>query len=308
MGLYYYFYNTQTPKKKGNLCKNLAIMKQFVLYAFCLLILVGCANSDKNAKQGDAKATEATEGKAINTLVEGTMTKNGLQLIPVQSPAFDDAKLILRSPRGRLPGGKTKFQFGVSNYELGNQTPGAKDKMCANSAKGQHIHFLLNNEPYKALYEPDYMTNLAEGHHVVLGFLSRSYHESIKTPDAHVLTEFTAGKPSQASTFDAKAPHLFYSRPKGEYIGKANIEQVMLDFYLTNTSLSAKGNKVKATINGTEFMISNWQPYFIKGLPEGETTIKLALVDNKGSLIPGPFNEVTRTIKLFAEEPLIEKN
>jgi hypothetical protein len=36
-------------------------------------------------------------------------------------------------------------------------------------------------------------------------------------------------------------------------------------------------------------------PYQMEGLPAGENTIKLELVDSSGSLIPGAFNSVTRT-------------
>ena len=37
-------------------------------------------------------------------------------------------------------------------------------------------------------------------------------------------------------------------------------------------------------------------PYLIKGLPIGEVIIKLELLDNKGSMIPGAFNQVTRSV------------
>ena len=96
---------------------------------------------------------------------------------------------------------------------------------------------------------------------------------------------------------DLTAPHLFYSRPKGTYKG-ADTQKVMLDFYLLNTSISADGNKVRATINGTEFMIDEWAPHYIEGLPMGEATIKLELLDAEGNPIPGPFNSVERTVTL----------
>ena len=105
------------------------------------------------------------------------------------------------------------------------------------------------------------------------------------------------GRPAESPDFDLSAPHMFYSRPKGEYVGK-DTEQVMLDFYLVNTTLSPTGNKVRATINGTEFMLDRWLPYIIQGLPMGENTIQLELVDNSGNVLPGPYNSVTRTFTL----------
>ena len=141
------------------------------------------------------------------------------------------------------------------------------------------------------------MTNtLDEGNYVVLAFLSRSYHESVKSPDAYYVENLTVGdvEPDEA---DLSAEHLFYSRPKGTYTGE-DAEKVMLDFYLVNTTISADGNKVRATINGEEFLITEWAPYYIEGLPMGEATIKLELLDADGNLIEGPFNSVERNVTL----------
>lgn len=93
---------------------------------------------------------------------------------------------------------------------------------------------------------------------------------------------------------------MFYSRPKGEYVGPQETGKVMLDFYLVNTDLSPEGNKVRATINGSEFMLDRWLPYIIEGLPMGESTIKLELLGKDGNLLPGPYNSVERTITLKA--------
>jgi hypothetical protein len=90
---------------------------------------------------------------------------------------------------------------------------------------------------------------------------------------------------------------MFYSRPKGAYTG-ADIQKVMLDFYLVNTELSEAGYKVKATINGTEFLLDKWVPYAMEGLPEGNLTIELALLDPSGAVVPSPFNPVSRTVTL----------
>ena len=139
---------------------------------------------------------------------------------------------------------------------------------------------------------------MEDGHHVILSFLSRSFHESLKHQTAYDLRVITVGNTTAEQNFDATAQHMFYSRPKGEYKGPEETQKVMLDFYLVNTTLSPEGNKVRATINGTEFMLDTWLPYIIEGLPMGETTIKLELVDNSGNVIEGPFNTVERKITL----------
>ena len=244
-----------------------------------------------------------------------TAEKNGIKLTGVENPkTFLDAKLsyndtalfiepIFNSFRRRevIDTGKTIFNFIVDKYQLGAQTPDADQRLCANSAKGQHIHFILDNQAYQASYVPDITTSLKPGHHVLLAFLSRSYHESIKTKTAHVLVEFDAGKKG-VDQFNEKSPHLFFSRPKGDYVGKKETAKVLLDFYLINCTLAEKGYKVRATINGSEFMLYHWEPYYIEGLPIGESKIKLELLDKNDKLVLCPFNSTERTIKLL-EEP-----
>ena len=188
------------------------------------------------------------------------------------------------------------FDFEVTNYELGIQTEDANSRGIANSGKGQHIHFILDNGPYSAHYESSFTKKLDTGMHVFLAFLSRSYHESVKNSDAFVVQVLPVGVESQ-SDFDYDAPHLFYSRPKGVYSGD-DTKKLMVDFYLLNTTVSENGNKVRATINDNVFLISEWAPFYVTGLDKGEVTIKLELLDSNGNLIPGPFNEVERKVTL----------
>ena len=96
---------------------------------------------------------------------------------------------------------------------------------------------------------------------------------------------------------DLNNEFLFYSRPKGTYKGK-DTEKLLLDFYLINTTISPEGNKVKATINDTEFIITEWSPYYLQGLPKGEIKIKLELINSKGELVDSPFNPSIRSVTL----------
>ncbi|MTI19743.1 phosphopeptide-binding protein, partial [Fulvivirga sp. RKSG066] len=63
-------------------------------------------------------------------------------------------------------------------------------------------------------------------------------------------------------------------------------------------TLSPEGNKVRATINGEEFMIDEWAPHQIEGLPIGEVTVKLELLGENGQLVSSPFNPVERKVTL----------
>lgn len=237
--------------------------------------------------------------KAVLARGELVAEKKGLKLSKLaNSPAFPESRLFLRRPPfDSKISAKQLFTFELTNYELGAQT--TKDPFIANSGGGQHIHFIVDNGPYMAKYTPKFEAELGKGSHVVLAFLSRSHHESVK--HGFTLTRLHVDEKTKAIqelSLDSK-PHMFYSRPKGTYAGK-DAERLLLDFFLVGVELSKKGNKVEATINGTKFMLTEWIPYIIEGLPMGEVKIKLRLVDKKGKTIPGPYNEVERTVTLTA--------
>ena len=160
---------------------------------------------------------------------------------------------------------------------------------------------ILDNHPYEASYDTSYTLKdqVLAGNHVALAFLSRSYHESLKHDGAFQLVQFKVGDDDNMDEIDLNAQHLFYSRPKGEY--KADdVNQVMLDFYLVNTTISEGGNYVQATFNNNiDFKITKWAPFFVKGLPLGVNKVELKLMDASGKLIPGPYNAVVREFSLL---------
>lgn len=264
---------------KTNTIKTLAVsMLAFAAFS--------CTNSQK-AEENSSESSEAAEAKPAITLTkapsspeypEASLTKNDVSIVENDSMFSVD------------------YSFDVANYELGIQTEDAATRGIANSGKGQHIHFIVNNGPYSAHYMPGVNNQLDEGNYVVLAFLSRSYHESVKSPGAFHIENLNVGGVDREEA-DLEAAHLFYSRPKGTYKGD-DTKKVMLDFYLLNTTISPDGNKVRATINGNEFMIDEWAPYYIEGLPMGQVTIKLELIDADGNPVPGPFNAVERSVTL----------
>lgn len=256
----------------------------------CFSSLVFACNSDPN------KSQESTDT---------TATQAPLALTPVtNSPVFPNARISIDSLTTEKKGDSVKisFVFGVKNYELKNQTADAAGKECNNSAQGQHIHFILDNAPYKALYDPHVAVTLpVNTEHYVLAFLSRSYHESLKNPGAGILIHFKLDQKGNLKKMELpKQPLLFYSRPKGDYTGK-DTKKVLLDFYLYGAPQLNDSTMVKATINGTEFTIKEWVPHFIENAPLGDLKVKLELVDKNGKMIDGPYNSVERTVKLIGE-------
>lgn len=263
-----------------------------IIFLFAIsLTLFSCQNDSAN-NAADADQKENTTSTSDNPNAKYKLTPFST------SPEYPDASI------GLMTYIKGKFNFNVTgdSYQLGEQTPDAEQKMCANSAKGQHIHLIVDNGPYNARYTSNFNdVQLEDGNHYVLAFLSRSYHESIKTKIAHT-AQYVTAKDSTAVKFESiNDPMLFYSRPKGTYVGKKETDKVMLDFYVVNLQLG-DDYKILADINGEVHTIDSWQPYYIEGLPIGKNKIKLTLVDGSGNVVDAPLNPVEREFELKADE------
>jgi hypothetical protein len=271
-------------------------MKNLFLSLISSLLFLSMLACGPSGTQEEATDMEGTE----EAMPEEETAQVTLSPAP-DAVDYPDAILDMTAPAegATVEGNTVTFEYEVTNYELGVQTADADQKNLANSANGQHIHLILNNNPYYAIYEPSFQQELEDGHYVALSFLSRSYHQSVKQPEAFKVSQFTVGD-AEAEQVDLSQPMLFYSRPKGTYTGEGT-ETVLFDFYLVNTEIGPDGNKVRVTVNGNEeFTVDEWQPYVLEGLPMGENTVQIELIDSEGNLVDSPFNSETRTFTLEA--------
>ena len=272
-------------------------MKKLILGLIGISMLTACGEGQNKAEEQDTPVIKAMP----------------VEMVPTGgSPEFADAKLTIASVTPTADGDKVKvnFAFGVENYELMSQTADVADKVCANSDKGQHIHFILDNQPYAALYEPTHEVVLEKNtEHYLLAFLSRSYHESVKSKGASLVYHFKVDENGKIQKLDDPTePMVFYSRPKGNYVGAKETDNLLFDFFLWNTEISKDGNHVTAQIKGNEvdttMVVTDWKAYFLKNMPIGKCSITLTLTDKDGNAIQSPMSTVTREFTLAAEEPL----
>lgn len=257
---------------------------QFAMLLFITISLGSCKNESKTS-------SDANTATSVPTVNKYTLTP----FAPSQD--YSDAELQNMTYNE----GIFNFTVGGEGYELGQQTPDKESKMCANSGKGQHIHLILDNEPYAAKYTASFDYDVADGEHYLLAFLSRSYHESIKTRKAAIHAKIQVEDKKLTQIDGISEAMVIYSRPKGTYVGKKDTEKIMLDFYLLNADL-ANGYGLSANINGEVHAIDKWQPYYIEGLPMGENTVELTLLDSQGKAINSPYNPVKRTFTLKDDE------
>jgi hypothetical protein len=176
-----------------------------------------------------------------------------------------------------------------------------------------HVHLILDNKPYKAIYDPKQPVKLnelaagealAEGPHVLVAFPSRANHESVKTKGALAVVPFWIGKKGDAKTNPASKAMLIYSRPKGDYKGEL-ANHVLIDFYLHNVTLAEGKEHVSIAVNGPgidkplEGKVEKFgTPYYLENLQNGAYEIKLELRDKDNKPVDGPYNTVTRKINV----------
>lgn len=170
---------------------------------------------------------------------------------------------------------------------------------------GPHIHLILDNQPYQAIYNPDepiILKDLTAGTHTLRVFPVRPWHESFKNDGAFAQTTFHVLTKTEDNRPDPALPLLTYSRPKGTY----GAEPILLDFYLTNAPLHviAQENtedaiadwRIRVTINNESFMLDNWQPIYLTGFEKGQNWVKLEFIDEQGNLVQNAFNNTVRVI------------
>jgi hypothetical protein len=180
-----------------------------------------------------------------------------------------------------------------------------------------HVHLILDNRPYKPIYDPKQPVLmgellkgdvLSEGQHVLVAFPSRANHESVKTKGAVVVTEFYVGK-AKTHPVDLKAPMLVYSRPKGDYKGDA-ANHVLVDFQLVNETLGDGKDHVKIAVTGpgitaplTAVATNFGTPYYLDNLQDGTYSLTLDLEKSDNTPQAGPWNATTRQIHIDHNAP-----
>lgn len=231
-----------------------------------------------------------------------------------RSPAIEGATVSIVSPESEevLEEGQVEAIVEAENFEPGEQTDTDRAEEIANSENGQHFHMIPDNEPYLANYEtgtPFDIGSLDSGAHTLVAFPSRSYHESVKGEDAYDIVNFYVGEETGSFPLGEDEPAIIYSRPKGEYTG-ADAERIMLDFYLHNVELSEDGYRARYTIQeeggqGDELAsitLTEWAPAFVTGLESGTYVVRLQLLDEDDTVVPGSFNDTQREITVEREE------
>ncbi len=279
------------------------------------------SNSDTHKTEGEHTATE----EHLTEVPRPQKIQDMMAARGNQDKAFPVLKFIEPTNGATVGSSTVKVKL-----DLGGELMGYKPMKDPETGMGNHIHVILDNQPYEAYYNLDQefeLKNVSDGEHTLRVFPSRPWHESYKNAGAFQMIKFTVKnggadttkptttnsnqtmsnaspegkemKESTAGAVDASKPLLTYSRPKGDYKG-ADAEAIMIDFWLMNAKLVGDGGeyRVKYSVdNGEAKYIDKWSPIWLKGFADGKHNVKLELVDKSGNLVEnGGYNSTTQEI------------
>ncbi|HTK38409.1 MAG TPA: hypothetical protein VL325_07945 [Pyrinomonadaceae bacterium] len=182
---------------------------------------------------------------------------------------------------------------------LSGDLKGYKPMMDEATHTGNHIHVILDNQPYEAYYNLDQefeLRNVNDGEHTLRVFPSRPWHESYKNDGAFQMVKFTvkngggdANKPtttnsgntmananSNSSANASATPEGKDMKPSegGNVDAKkplltysrpkgeykgADADAIMIDFWLSNAKLSGDGGEYRV-----RYSIDGGEPKFIE--------------------------------------------
>jgi hypothetical protein len=304
--------------------KNLFLLL-LALATVAVLVAVFASGKSDNA---NTTATTMVAPPPAQTLTLVTRPQKILDLMKARGEQ-DQAKPTIKivSPRKDevVNGSKVEVKL-----DLSGDLKGYMPHKDPTTGKGNHIHVILDNQPYEAYYElgqPFELRNLAEGRHTLRVFPSRPWHESYKNDGAFQMVKFTvkgggdASKPTTTNSgqtmappregkdFPASAagdvnpskPLLTYSRPKGEY-KDADADPIMIDFWLSGAKLKADGGqyRVRYIVDDDEpKFIDKWEPIWLSGWINGKHTVRLELLDKDDRPVEnGGYNTTSREISV----------
>jgi hypothetical protein len=265
----------------------------------------------------DSDAIEPIAAQNPSQIPDEGEPRSRLRVVAVSAtPDPSTAAIFIQYPKqgAMLNGNPVWVQVRVEGYPLGNDSEFDRSSEIFDSSMGQTVRVIIDNQPYFPINGPSIQPfnedgfyydqsfkfqipqTLKEGFHTIRVFPARSFGESLKGERTFQASYFYVGNKTDEHIDWLSKPYLTYNEPSEQSSYTEN-RPILLDFYLSNCDLSPDGYRVRLSIDGQGARtISAWQPYYLYGLSKGRHTIRLELIDAKGKVVSGPFNDNTRKI------------
>ena len=147
--------------------------------------------------------------------------------------------------------------------DLSGDLKGYKPMMDMETKMGNHIHVILDNQPYEAYYNLDRefeLRNVADGEHTLRVFPSRPWHESYKSEGAFQMVKFTVKNGGADTTKPA-------TTNSGQQMSNANANTTAAANSNANAAPTPEGKDMQSSTAGA---VDKTKPLLTYSRPKGE--------------------------------------
>jgi hypothetical protein len=181
------------------------------LTGFALAVMLGGCTTADNTNQNTTATTNVSPPASSSPSPQNLTTVERPQKIKdqmTQRGEQDEAQPVLRFVEPR-EGATIAGSVVNVRLDLSGDLKGYKPMKDPATGMGNHIHIILDNQPYEAYYDlsqPFELRNVTEGKHTLRVFASRPWHESYKNDGSFQMVTFNvkgggdASKPTTTNT------------------------------------------------------------------------------------------------------------
>lgn len=162
-----------------------------------LFVASGCQPVDKNANTTATSSVTPPAEQKLTQVPRPAGVEQAMKDRGDQDQAKPTLKIISPANDSTITGSKVEVKL-----ELAGDLKGYMPHKDPATQKGNHIHVILDNQPYEAYYELGQsfeLRNVSEGKHTLRVFPSRPWHESYKNEGAFQMVDFTVKGGGDAS-------------------------------------------------------------------------------------------------------------
>src|SRR4051794_9551271 len=152
-------------------------------------VLSGCQTTPNNANTTATSTATPPGAQELSAVSRPQKIEQKMKDRGEQDAAKPTLRIILPAAGATVNGSTVDVKL-----ELAGDLKGYMPHKDPATQKGNHIHVILDNQPYEAYYElnqPFELRNLSEGKHTLRVFPSRPWHESYKNDGAFQMVTFT---------------------------------------------------------------------------------------------------------------------
>jgi hypothetical protein len=216
-------------------------------------------NGTANVSNGNTNASPATQN-----LTEASRPQRIADMSAQrgeQDQAAPVLKIVSPADGSTLNSSTVKVKLNLSG-----DLKGYKPMKDMATQMGNHIHVILDNQPYEAYYNLDQefeLRNVANGEHTLRVFPSRPWHESYKTEGAFQMVKFSVANgganTNQPATTNSGQQMSNANKPANNAVNNSPAN--------ANTSATPEGKDMANSIAGT---VDKTKPLLTYSRPKGE--------------------------------------